>query len=121
MIARETLHRLDLSDVTTGEAIPNVTPGEVLRDEFMEQLGLSARALARALRVPPNRITQIMNGERAITAETATLLSERFGTSAEFWMNLQTAFDLEAFQRSRRSVEPLSPADPAAARPSHPA
>lgn len=90
---------MDLSDVTTGEAIPNVTPGEVLRVEFMEPLGLSARALARDLGVPPNRITAILNGERAVTAETAILLGRRFTTSAEFWMNLQTAHDLEEARR----------------------
>lgn len=99
MIPREAVHRLDLSDVTTGEAIPNVAPGDVLRAEFMEPLGLSARALARELGVPPNRVTAIINGERAITAETAIRLGRRFGTSAEFWMNLQTAHDLEEVRR----------------------
>lgn len=91
MIPREAVHHLDLSDVTTGEAIPNVSPGEVLQAEFMEPLGLSARALARELGVPPDRITAIISGKRAITAETAIWLGRRFGTSAEFWMNLQTA------------------------------
>ncbi len=99
MIPREAVHHLDLSDVTTSEAIPNVTPGDVLRAEFMTPLGLSARALARELGVPPNRITGIINGERAITAETAIRLGRRFGTSAEFWMNLQTAHDLEEVRR----------------------
>jgi antitoxin HigA-1 len=99
MIPREAVHHLDLSDVTTGEAIPNITPGEVLRAEFMEPLGLSARALAREIGVPPNRITAIINGERTVTAETAIRLGRRFGTSAEFWMNLQTAHDLEEARR----------------------
>lgn len=100
-IRREDAPKLDLSDATTGELLANVAPGEVLRAEFMEPLGLSARALARDLDVPANRITAIMNGERAITAETAILLAGRFRTSAEFWMNLQTAFDLEAVRRGR--------------------
>jgi addiction module HigA family antidote len=69
----------------------------------MEPLGLSVRALARGLDVPANRITEILNGGRAVTAETAILLASRFGTSAEFWMNLQTAFDLEAVRRRRES------------------
>jgi antitoxin HigA-1 len=112
-IRRDELHRLDLSDVTTGKLLPNITPGEILREEFMLPLGLSARALARDLGVPANRITGILHGERAITAETAILLSERLGTSSEFWMNLQTAFDLEAVRRSR-FVLPLRPHDPAA-------
>ena len=84
--------------MTTGETIPSVTPGDVLRAEFLEPLGLSARSLARDLDVPPNRVTAIINGERGITAETAILLSRRFGTSAEFWMNLQTAHDLKVAQ-----------------------
>lgn len=62
----------------------------------MAPLGLSARALARDLGVPANRVTEILNGERAVAATTAPLLARRFGTSAEFWMNLQTAHDLES-------------------------
>ena len=85
----------DWSDVSSGEAIGLVTPGDVLRHEFMEPLGLSARALARDVEVPPNHVTRIMRGQTRITARTAILLSRRFGNSAEFWMNLQTAHDLE--------------------------
>jgi addiction module HigA family antidote len=70
-------------------------PGAVLREEFMAPQGLTARALARDLGVPPNRVTRILNGKRAVTAATALLLARRLGTSAEFWMNLQTAHDLE--------------------------
>lgn len=103
MIPREAIPHLDLSDVTTGEAIPNITPGDVLRADFLEPLGLSARALARELGVPANRVTGILNGERAITAETAILLSRQFGVSAEFWMNLQSAHDLEE-ARGRMTV-----------------
>jgi len=95
MIRREALTQTDLSEATTGARIGAVTPGEVLREEFMLPLGLSARALARDLGVPPDRITEIINGERAVSARTAVLLAERFGTSAEFWMNLQVAHDLE--------------------------
>ncbi|HKM62697.1 MAG TPA: HigA family addiction module antitoxin [Acidisphaera sp.] len=71
-----------------------------MREEFLVPLGISARALARELGVPPNRVTAILNGTRAITAETAILLSRRFGTSAEFWMNLQTNYDLRQARRS---------------------
>ncbi len=95
MISRDTLNHIDLSDVATGERLGPVTPGDVLCEEFMTPLGLSARTLARDMDVPPNRITGILNGERTVTAETAILLARRFGTSAEFWMNLQTAHDLE--------------------------
>ena len=69
-------------------------PGEVLKEEFMTPLGLSANRLARDLDVPPNRITAIVNGTRAVTADTALRLSVYFGTSAEFWMNLQSHHDL---------------------------
>lgn len=95
-IGRADIESTDLSDVATDERLAVVTPGAVLHEEFMAPLGLSARALARDMNVPPNRITGILNGERAVTAETALLLAQRFGTSAEFWMNLQTAHDLEA-------------------------
>lgn len=95
MIPRKALAQLDLSKDVTGEAIPAVTPGDVLREEFLQPMGLSARALARDIGVPANRITEILNGARTVTAPTALLLARRFGTSPEFWMNLQTAHDLE--------------------------
>jgi addiction module HigA family antidote len=98
-IRTEDVAGLDLSDVTGTERIGWVVPGEVLREEFMAPLGLSARALARELGVPSNRITEIVAGQRAITAETAILLAERFGTTAEFWLHLQTADDLETARR----------------------
>jgi len=72
-----------------------VHPGEVLKEEFMRPLGLSANALARAVRVPPNRISAIVNGERGLTADTALRLSKAFGTTAEFWLNLQKQYELD--------------------------
>ncbi len=95
LILREDLDSMDLSDVGSGETIPPVTPGEVLRLEFMEPMGLSAHALAKAVGVPTNRITAILHATRGITADTALRLGKHFGTSAEMWMNLQTAYDLE--------------------------
>ena len=94
-ITRAEAERMDFSDVSDGERLAPVPPGDVLREEFMVPLGLSARALARDMGVPANRITEILNGERAVTAETAILLEARFGSSAEFWMNLQASHDLE--------------------------
>ena len=70
------------------------SPGEMLREEFLEPLGMSANALALALRVPANRVTAILNGSRAITADTALRLARYFETSARFWLNLQQAHDL---------------------------
>jgi len=83
--------------------LPLATPGELLRREFMEPLDLSANALARALHVPANRITAILNGNRAITADTALRLARYFGTSAEFWLNLQTDYDLRLARRDKEA------------------
>jgi addiction module HigA family antidote len=71
-----------------------VHPGEILKSEFLDEMNVSAYALAQALRVPTNRITSIVNGERGISAETALRLARFFGTTAEFWLNLQTHYDL---------------------------
>ena len=76
-----------------------IHPGEILKEEFLEELDLSAYALAKALKVPVNRITGIVNGERAITADTALRLSRYFGNSPEFWLNLQARYDLELARR----------------------
>ena len=84
--------------------LPPVTPGEILGEEFLKPLGLSARRLAAEIGVPPNRITAILNGQRAITAQTALLLARRFGTTSRFWMNLQADHDLEIAQREMEAV-----------------
>ncbi len=75
-----------------------IHPGEVLREEFMIPLGLSANALAIALRVPAPRINDIARERRAITADTALRLARYFGTSAEFWLGLQSDFDMKIAQ-----------------------
>jgi len=69
-------------------------PGEVLREEYLEPLGLSARALAKEIGVPANRLTEIIRERRGITADTAIRLGRYFGTDPRFWLNLQTAYDL---------------------------
>jgi addiction module HigA family antidote len=69
-------------------------PGEILREEFLAPLGMSARALAAALGVPANRISDILRERRDISADTAIRLGRYFGTDAHFWINLQTAHDL---------------------------
>jgi addiction module HigA family antidote len=78
-----------------------IHPGEILRSE-LDELGMSASALAQALRVPVNRITGILNGRRAVSADTALRLARYFDTSAEFWLNLQSAYELRI---ARRGVE----------------
>ncbi len=100
VIQRSDLHLVDLSDVDSGSRLNRVLPGDILHEEFMEPLGLSARGLAKAIGVPPNRITEIINGTRAITAETAILLGRHFGNSPRFWMNLQVSYDLAAAEEA---------------------
>ena len=73
-------------------------PGEILAEEFLKPLGLSANALALALRVPANRIGAIVSGRRAVTADTALRLARYFGTTPDFWMNLQAMHDLTKAQ-----------------------
>ena len=100
MIRRDELPGFEFTDVAPGPALPPLRPGEVLLEEFMRPMGITSRALAAALGVPSNRISLIVNGSRNVTAETALLLARHFGTTAELWMNLQTAHDL-AVARSR--------------------
>lgn len=76
-----------------------ITPGEILREDFMEPLEISINRLARDLSVPPNRISEIVNGKRAITADTALRLQRYFGVEAQFWLNLQNEFDLRMLKR----------------------
>jgi addiction module HigA family antidote len=71
-----------------------IHPGEILADE-LEEIGVSSAALSRTLRVPPNRISQLLAGKRAITADTALRLARYFGTSADLWMNLQKTYELD--------------------------
>lgn len=79
-------------------------PGEVLRCEFLEPLGLSARALAEAIDVPGNRISDIVREHRGMTADTALRLARYFSTTPEFWMNLQTAHDLSKAEVEREGA-----------------
>ena len=116
-ITREDLDagRVDLSEVIDPAAPPvaPASPGRVLREEFLAPLRLSASAVAAAIGVPRNRLTEILNGRRAITADTALRLSIYFGTSAEFWLSLQAHHDLqrarrEIGERLRREISPLA-------------
>jgi addiction module HigA family antidote len=72
-----------------------VTPGEMLKEEFLAEYGLSQNQLAKAIGISPNRITEIVNNRRRIKADTAVRLSLYFGNSPEFWMNLQSHYDLK--------------------------
>lgn len=92
------------------KTIEPITPGEILIEEFLIPLGISQNALARALRVPPRRINEIVLGKRRITADTAMRLSRYFSMSEGFWMNLQDRYDRE-IARARIS-DVLSAIDP---------
>jgi antitoxin HigA-1 len=104
-------HRL--SDIDTGERVAPVHPGEILRSEFLDPLGMSVNALAKALHVPTPRINDIMLGKRVISADTALRLSRYFGASAQFWLNLQIDYDLRiateaAGEQIANEIEPLA-------------
>ena len=83
----------------TNKLLDPITPGEILREDFMGALDISINQLARDLSVPPNRISEIVNGKRAITADTALRLQRYFGVEAQFWLNLQTEYDLRMMKR----------------------
>ncbi len=94
-------------------AIPIIHPGEHLAEELNE-LGMSASELARRLDVPPNRITAILNGQRGLTGDTALRLAHFFGTSAQFWLNLQSLYELRlAQQRAGKAIHALPRLKPA--------
>jgi addiction module HigA family antidote len=87
--------------------LTTIHPGEHLAEE-LEALDMSAAELARKLRVPTNRVTQILNGTRSITGDTALRLAHFFGTSAQFWLNLQTLYDLRlAQEKAGKSIKAL--------------
>ncbi|HYZ25293.1 MAG TPA: HigA family addiction module antitoxin [Geminicoccaceae bacterium] len=88
--------------MTPDEFAP-VTPGEILREEFLKEYGLSQNQLARAIGISPNRIAEIVGNRRRVTADTALRLSLYFGNSPEFWLNLQTRYDLKI---ARRQLNP---------------
>lgn len=93
-------------------AMVPIHPGEILKDE-LDEINLSANAFAKALHVPTNRITAILNGSRSITADTALRISRFFGTTPELWLNLQTAYELKVARdavgtRVEHDVQPFA-------------
>lgn len=98
--------RVDFSDVQSGRRLPPVHPGEILRDGFLGPMGISAYELANAIKAPRSRINDIVLGRRAITTDTALRLARYFGTSPEFWINLQARYDLDVADRTvRKRIE----------------
>src|SRR5450759_360590 len=93
-----------------GKKLPPIHPGEILREDFMKPLGLSANALARALGVTPARINEIVRGHRRVTADTALRLARFFGTDAQSWLNLQSHYDLQcAEDEAGRAIGRIQP------------
>src|SRR5438105_15879264 len=95
-------NRMKRNDPRKKEKAPRLRthPGEILREEYLIPLGLSARALAKLLDVPANRLTEIMRGTRDVTADTAIRLGRYFGTDPRFWLNLQAAYDLSKAEKA---------------------
>lgn len=91
--------------------IPPIHPGEILLEEFLKPMGISQYRLALDIRVHPRRINEIVHGKRGITADTALRLSRYFGTSARFWLNMQSSYDMESAEarlgaRLNREIRP---------------
>lgn len=96
--------------MTTTEKIAPIHPGEVLMEDFIEGFGITQNKLAVSIGVPPRRINEIVHGKRGITADTALRLAKYFGTSAQFWLNLQTHYDLDrAEERVLDQVDAIKP------------
>ena len=85
--------------------LPLITPGEILLEEFLQPLGVTQSQLAKDIRVPANRVSQIIHGKREITADTALRLGKYFGNEPEFWMNLQVRYNMELAQEKVRQTD----------------
>lgn len=112
-IAREQLKGMDFRDVATGRRLSLVHPGTVLMKDFIEPMGITRYKVAKLAGVQQRRIDEICAGHRSITGDTALRLARLFGTDAEFWINLQAQYDLEAtyrdmYKRIESEVTPLA-------------
>lgn len=95
-----TRFRLRPEEVFEHGRLPSIHPGEILREEFLEPLGMTAYQLAKGIGVEQTRISEILHGKRGISADTALRLARFFGTSAQMWMNLQTRYELEEAEKA---------------------
>ena len=92
--------------------LPNIHPGEVLREEFLTPMGISAYRLTKETGLPHSRVSDLLAGRRGVSADTALRLARYFGTTPNFWLNLQTAYDIEEAEREngsdiRERIRPL--------------
>jgi len=107
-IKREDLDagRVDFAEVVTGKRLALIHPGAILRDDFLQPMKISIYTLAQAIKVPRSRVNDIVLGRCGITADTAFRLAHYFGTSPDFWINLQARYELDAADRKlRRRIE----------------
>ncbi|MBO6292345.1 MAG: HigA family addiction module antidote protein [Selenomonas sp.] len=86
-----------------------IAPGEILKEEFLEPMGISAYRLAKSVNIPQSRISGIINGTRRITADTAMRFARAFGTTPQFWLNLQMRYDLDMILQGGRNYEQIEP------------
>jgi addiction module HigA family antidote len=112
-IRRDELSKIDFSDVSSGKRLAPVHPGNVLLKDFIEPMGISRYRVAKNIQVPQRRIDLICRGDAAVSAEMALRLGCLFGTTPEFWINLQAQYDLEVAARVAgkaiaRAVVPLA-------------
>lgn len=103
-INRKDLHDIDFSDVTTGNTIASATPGQILKTEFLDPMGITQYRLAKSIEVPPQRIGAIISHGRAITADTDLRLCHFFKLSEGFFLRLQAQHDLEVARIGLQSV-----------------
>lgn len=89
--------------------LPPVHPGEILKEEFLVPLGLSAAQLALAIKVPANRVTRLLNEQCGVSADTARRLARVFNTTPDFWMNLQSRFDLQVSEDAAPRLDDIKP------------
>lgn len=89
--------------------LPPVHPGEILKEEFLVPLGLNAAQLALAIKVPANRVTRLLNEQSGVSADTARRLARVFNTTPDFWMNLQSRFDLQVSEDAAPRLDDIKP------------
>lgn len=90
------------SRTTTNDKLKNIHPGEVLREEFLIPMGITAYRLAKDLKIPQTRVSEILHERRSVSADTALRLAIYFGTTASFWLNLQMKYDLEKAENEKK-------------------
>lgn len=102
--------------MTITDKLPPVHPGEILMEDFLEEMGITQHKLAVTIGVPPRRINEIVHGKRAVTADTALRLAKFFGMSPQFWLGLQTQYDLDvAEDKILAEIERIQPLQAASA------